>query len=91
MNLRDAARNRPCMIRVPGHCDGGGETTVLAHYRLSGVSGMGFKAPDLLGSWSCAPCHAYVDGQHTDTAKAMHLEGMVRTINQLIKEGAVKW
>ena len=30
MNLRKEARNRPCMVRIPGVCDGGGETTVLA-------------------------------------------------------------
>ena len=33
MNLRKQARNRPCQVRIPGICDGGGETTVLAQKR----------------------------------------------------------
>ena len=46
MSLRKLARGRPCQVRIPGVCDGGGETTVLAHYRLAGVSGMGYKSPE---------------------------------------------
>jgi hypothetical protein len=43
MNLRKAARGRGCMIRLPGICNHNSETTVLAHVRLAGVSGMGIK------------------------------------------------
>lgn len=82
MNLRKEARNRPCQVRIPGICDGGGETTVLAHYRLAGTCGVGSKSPDILGAWCCAPCHAHVGDRGPDLA-----EGVMRTIYQLTKEG----
>ena len=63
MNRRDAARGRPCTIRLPG-CDGGGESTVLCHYpghRFG--NGMGTKSHDVAAAFGCANCHAIVDGQ----------------------------
>ena len=92
MNLRNEARHRPCQIRLPG-CDGGGETTVLAHYRLSGYAGVGFKSPDIMGAWACYHCHDIVDGRRsvgeatrTDIRLA-HAEGVLRTIHKLSEEG----
>ena len=95
MNLRKAARGRGCMIRLPGICNHNSETTVLAHVRLVGVSGMGIKADDLLGAWACSACHDAIDRRsHTDldrdAVRLAHLEGMVRTIAQLRKEGLVQ-
>ena len=93
MNLRKEARNRPCQVRIPGICDGGGETTVLAHYRLAGTCGTGIKPPDLLGAWCCAKCHDAIDGRrhvpyHTRAEiRLAHAEGVMRTIYQLTKEG----
>lgn len=94
MNLRKAARGRPCQVRIPGHCDGGGETTVLAHYSLHGLSGRGMKSPDAIGAWCCAGCHAAVDG-HTkceyprDLLRLWLAEGVFRTQNVLMQEGAL--
>lgn len=90
-DLRKLARDRPCMVRVPGICNGDNATTVLAHYRLSGVSGMGFKAPDVCGAWCCSACHTWVDSQHGDSVKVWHLEGIVRTLNALVKDEVLKW
>ena len=92
MKLRKAARGRECMVRLPGVCNHNPETTVLAHVRLAGVSGMGLKADDLLGAWACSSCHDAIDRRsHTDLdrdyVRLAHLEGMVRTIAQLRKEG----
>ncbi len=94
MNLRKTARGRGCMVRLPGICNHNSETTVLAHVRLAGVSGMGLKADDLLGAWACSACHDAVDRRsHTDldrdAVRLAHLEGVVRTIAQLRKEGLV--
>lgn len=94
MNLRKAARGRGCMVRLPGICNHNSETTVLAHVRLAGVSGMGIKADDLLGAWACSECHDAVDRRRhvdldRDTVRLAHLEGVVRTIAQLRKEGLV--
>ena len=91
-NLRKEARGRPCQIRVPGICTGGGEDTVLAHYRLAGASGVGLKPPDLMGAWSCAACHDAVDGRNTqgcerDFLRLCHAEGVFRTQRELEREG----
>ena len=82
-------------MRLPGVCNHNSETVVLAHYRLAGVSGMGMKSPDILGAWACSACHDVIDRRdHTDLdrdfVRLAHLDGMVRTIAQLVKEGLVK-
>ena len=89
MNLRKLARDKPCMVRVPNVCDGGGETTVLAHYRLSGVSGIGYKSPDVCGAWCCGPCHQWIDAHHDTETRLMHAEGVLRTLDKLVKLGAI--
>jgi hypothetical protein len=94
IDLRKLARGKPCLVRVDEHCDGGGETTVLAHVRLSGVSGMGLKAPDVCAAFCCGPCHARVDGQvrcglSKDELELALLRGMVRTLYELTKLGVL--
>ena len=94
MKLRKAARGRECMVRLPGVCNHNPETTVLAHVRLVGVSGMGMKADDLLGAWACSSCHDAIDRRghldlERDYVRLAHLEAMVRTIAVLRKEGLV--
>jgi len=94
MHLRDVARGRPCLVRLPG-CDGGGETTVLAHYRLNGYSGVGLKPPDVMGAWCCGPCHELVDERkrmanltRQDVRLAL-AEGCLRTVAELRREGVL--
>ena len=94
MNLRKEARGRGCMVRIPDVCNHNSETTVLAHYRLAGVSGIGMKSPDILGAWACSSCHDAIDRRsHTDLdrdyVRLAHFEGMARTIMQLHKEGLI--
>jgi hypothetical protein len=80
-DLRKLAEGRACKVRVPG-CDGGGLTTVLAHYRLAGLSGVSMKAPDLCGADACGPCHAAVGDRGLDLA-----EGILRTLAERWAEG----
>lgn len=93
--LTKAARGRDCQIRVPGTCNGDPDTTVLAHFRLAGTrSGMGIKPNDLQGAWACSACHDAVDGRskaefNQHELRVMHLEGVVRTIDALVREGKV--
>ena len=94
-NLRKYAQGKPCMIRVPGVCNGDDKTTVLAHYRLSGISGMSMKSPDLIGAWACSDCHDAVDRRRFmdldfDFVRHCHAEGVMRTQNRLIEDGAIK-
>ena len=90
--LRKQAKDRLCMVRLPGICNHDKSTTVLAHVRLFGVSGMGMKSPDLIGAWACSSCHDTIDRRANtdldrDFVRLAHLEGMARTINELAKEG----
>ena len=93
--LRKAAKDRGCTVRIPGVCNFNSATTVLAHIRLTGVSGMGMKSPDLLGAWACSACHDEIDGRthksglSRDELRLAHYDGMARTIMQLHKEGLV--
>lgn len=89
LDLSRLARDKPCMIRLPG-CTGGGEDTVLCHYRLAGYSGMGMKPPDTMAAWGCAKCHDLVDGriktEHSrDIVRLAHAEGCLRTVEEIRK------
>jgi hypothetical protein len=91
MNLRKRARGKECQVRLVGVCNFNPETTVLAHVRLIGISGMGMKVPfDLLGSWACSACHAYVDSHHDDATQVAFYEGVFRTQAQLLAEMDLK-
>lgn len=95
IDLRKEAKDRGCMVRLPNVCNHNSATTVLAHYRLPGVSGMGIKATsDLIGAWACSSCHDAIDRRahmelDRDYVKLAHLEGMCRTIATLAKEGKI--
>lgn len=96
MNLRKYAERKPCAIRIPNVCNGRDDTTVLAHFRMSGISGMSLKSPDLLGAWACSDCHDAVDRRRfteldRDYVRLLHLEGVMRTQSFLIDQGKVKW
>jgi hypothetical protein len=88
-NLRELARGETCLVRVPGVCNCDPATTVLAHVRIIGVSGMSMKSPDWFGAWSCSACHEYVDGKGGDPylRRLMLMEGMLRTQHELMKRG----
>ena len=80
------------MVRLPDICNHNSETVILAHYRMAGITGTGLKAPDILGAWACSACHDVIDRRShpeldRDYVKLAHLEGMVRTLYQLSKEG----
>lgn len=90
INLRKAAEGEPCLIRLPG-CDGGGATTVLAHFRLAGLCGTALKPPDVCGAFACARCHAAVDGvrridgYNRDQIRLAHAEGCLRTAVRVLE------
>jgi len=93
MNLRKEARGRMCTIRLPGYGNHNPGTDVLCH--LNG-GGMGMKRNDLAAAYGCSNCHDIVDGRlrsHYTTEKIMlmHMQGVIRTQDILIKEGKIKW
>jgi hypothetical protein len=90
VNLRKAARDRDCQVRLAGVCNHNPETTVLAHVRQIGISGFGIKCPDILGAWACSACHAYCDSHHDAETNAAFAEGVFRTQNILWREGLIR-
>lgn len=58
--LRASARGELCCVRLPGVCDGGGETTVLAHLPMPGLPS-GSKVSDVVATFACAGCHREID------------------------------
>jgi hypothetical protein len=88
--LRKEAQGRDCQIRYPGVCNFNSQTTVLAHFRLIGISGMGIKPPDWCGSWACSACHALVDSCKDDDIQVAFAHGVLRTLSVLFDEGKLK-
>ena len=98
MNLRKKAAGEPCLIRVPDACRDDPAYTVLAHVRMADISGMGIKAPDVIGALGCDRCHDIVDGRDwtgllfsytPEQRRLMLLEGFVRTIMRRIEQGYI--
>ena len=60
--LLDLAKGKPCLLRVPGVCQGGIETTVAAHsnWAIHGKAGAR-KADDQYTAWGCMACHQWLD------------------------------
>ena len=90
--LRRAAQGKPCQLRIPLVCDGGGETTVLAHIRRGGVAGIGQKPNDLIGVWACGPCHLRLDGRGglESVPDEYILDALCRTLDAVVREGLIK-
>jgi hypothetical protein len=88
--IRKAAQGEPCLLRLPGICRGGGETTVLAHVRRNGNAGVGMKPPDVSGVFCCAACHDALD-QRTryPVSDGDILDGILRTHDRLRQMGLV--
>ena len=91
--LTKLARGRECQVRLPC-CNHNTETTVLAHYRLAGTCGIGIKPNDLQGAWACSACHDEIDRRtrlsESEFVRLAHAEGVLRTIDILIKDGLLK-
>ena len=87
-NLRKLAEGQSCQVRLPG-CNHDPRTVVLAHFRLMGISGIGYKPPDWLGAWACAMCHAQVDSHKDPETQLAFAHGVFRTLAALHRLGAV--
>lgn len=89
--LRKFARGQPCTLRLDG-CDGGGETTVMAHIRRFGWAGVAHKPHDFLAVHACHACHEVLDSRdmsapigdddvhraHGETLTRLYAAGLMR-------------
>ncbi len=93
MNLRKYAKGKPCMMRLSGICNYDSDTVVLAHVSRAGNSGMGMKPPDTCAVWACSACHDVIDKRNfmgaytTAELDGYILDGLIRTLDQLDKDG----
>lgn len=57
--LLEMARDRPCLLMVPGVCNHRTDTTVAAHSNFAAYGGKAKnrRADDCYSVWSCAACH----------------------------------
>lgn len=92
MSLREQARGKSCLCRVPTYCNGDVAKTVLAHVRMIGISAMAMKAPDWFAARACSGCHDVLDGRIPSLLsygerRALLLEGMLRTQHEHLESG----
>ena len=95
-DLRQLARGRECQVRLPGICNHDPATTILAHYRLSGLNGMGMKPPDVIAAYSCSSCNDVCDRRtytnlSRDYVRLALAEGVMRTLVILVREDKLTW
>jgi hypothetical protein len=88
--ITDLARGQPCMIRLPGH-HGNPETVCACHFRLPGLSGLGFIPDALFIAFGCDYCHHLVDTDKSDAVQLAFAHGVFRTQAWLLKEGKLSW
>jgi len=88
--LRQSARGKSCLVRIPGVCNHAPDTVVLAH--LNG-GGMGTKHDDLFASFCCSSCHDEVDRRtrrrEKDYVDLCFYQGMQRTQQYWLDNGLV--
>jgi hypothetical protein len=94
--IRESARGKECLMKLPGCC-GGTESTIWSHYRgEAGGKGMSLKADDLCGAYVCTHCDAIYDGQrkvpagvtYGDVEKAWH-GAHIRSLVMLHADGVI--
>ena len=89
MNLRKAARGKPCLVRGPT-CNYDPETTVLAHIRRGGAGGMGMKPHDLIAVRACSACHDAIDRRNGSASDGEILDALCRTLDAYAREGLIE-
>lgn len=95
--IRDSANGEECHVRLAGVCNGRTDTTVWSHWPgLDADRGMGLKALDLCGAYTCSACHDAIDGRtplpegdtRTDVALGW-MFGHMRSLVTLARKGLV--
>ena len=83
------ARGQDCQIRL-SVCNGNSETVVPCHFRLGGISGIGFKPPSFMIAFGCSSCHAVVDSITDDATQLAFAQAVFRTQVLLHKAGLIR-
>ena len=88
-HYRAMARDKDCMLLVPGTCTFDRSTVVLAHSNWHD-KGAARKASDYWGVWACYGCHSWLDqGKALEAQKkAAFAQGLKRMAVELEKIAA---
>lgn len=95
--IRDSACGEECTVRIIGACNFDPATTVWSHLpSIDGGRGLGMKAIDEAGCYSCACCHDVVDGRRPLPPGASPLSvqldwhrGHIRSLVRLKQKGLI--
>ncbi|MCO6514319.1 MAG: DUF1364 domain-containing protein [Snodgrassella sp.] len=92
--ITKSAKGQQCQVRLPGICNNNPETVVLAHYRMTGMCGIGIKPNDVLGAYACSACHDEVDRRtrilDAQEVRLYHAEGVFRTQSMLLDQHLIQ-
>ena len=61
--MRNAARNKDCLLRVPGVCQGDPARSVGCHMRFFNIAGAAQKPDDIFIIDACDRCHSVFDSR----------------------------
>lgn len=89
--ITSLARGRECQIRLVGVCNYNSETVVPCHFRMTGLSGMGYIPEALFVAWGCSACHARVDADKSPEVQLDFAKGVLRTQAALLKMGCINY
>ena len=91
--LLATAKGQPCMLQIPGVCNGDESTVVACHSNMQiHGKGMGKRADDLFVSFGCANCHYELDYGTKLSREEKELafyRGMSRTQRYWLAEGII--
>ena len=89
--IRDSARGQDCTVNTQ-FCSHNNETTVLAHYGEPGEKGVGIKADDTSGFYSCYDCHIAIDQHKLSSADEIWycFRACRRTWKLLLEKGVLE-
>ena len=88
--ITDSARGQDCLIRLAGVCNHNRDTVVFCHFRLSGISGIGYKTDAPIGAYGCSACHSVVDSSKDPETQLDFAKGCLRTIESMWRRGILK-
>lgn len=92
--LLATAKGQPCMLQIPGVCNGDESTVVACHSNMSlHGKGVGLRSHDWAIAYGCANCHYEIDHGHKMSRAEREdawFRGNARTLAYLFDEGILR-
>lgn len=86
------AKDQPCTIKHPEHCND--RNVVAAHYNWADAGkGKGLKCHDTHIAYACEGCHRFIDNAaaaSVDERKLWWLKGHLKTLHIIVRDGLLK-